>query len=110
MTQGDIGMYLVGLFLRFGIPLGLTIILAWILKNLDLQWLEEREREPIESRIEDEGQSQGCWVLQNFSHEVSAINGHQDACWKVRMRIEGKLPDECLDCAYFKDTLLMDAA
>jgi hypothetical protein len=118
MPQSEAGLYLAGLFLRFGVPLGLTLFLAWILKNMDLQWLEEEDRVKAapgtdpQQRPQERPQekSQGCWIYHNLPQEITAKKGSQGACWNLRIRFEGSLPDECLDCVYFKEKLFENAA
>jgi cytochrome c-type biogenesis protein CcmE len=110
MLQSETSLYLAGLFLRFGVPLGLTIILAWLLRNMDMQWLEQADEDKgkdhrIEGQLPD-----GCWIIHNLSKDNHVDTELQDACWKVRVRFEGILPDQCLDCQYFQEGVLEDAA
>jgi len=108
--QNDVSMYLVGLFLRFGVPLGITIMLAWLLKNIDLLWLEEANGERGVRKTDLPSKNQGCWILHNLSLENPPCGDLQEACWKVRVKFEGVLPDQCLDCKYFKERILDNAA
>lgn len=110
MLQSESSLYLAGLFLRFGVPLGLTIFLAWLLRNLDLHWLEEVTGERRDEKIDLRQEPQGCWIIHNLPQEKSLSHDLQEACWKVRMGFEGVLPDQCLDCQYFKEGLLENAA
>ncbi len=110
MLQSETSLYLAGLFLRFGVPLGFTILLAWLLRNLDLHWLEEA----VEDKGVDHGNEvrlpDGCWIIHNFSKDHPEGIEPQDSCWKVRIRFEGILPDQCIDCPYFKEGVLEVAA
>ena len=110
MLQSDVSMYLVGLFLRFGVPLGLTLFLAWLLKNIDIQWLEQTNGKSDRGEAEPPLLVMGCWILHNFRNESSPAYELGEVCWKLRMRFEGNLPDECLDCEYFEKGLLENAA
>jgi hypothetical protein len=110
MLQSDGSMYLVGLFLRFGVPLGLTIILAWLLKNIDLQWLKEANGEKEVEKSDFPSIIQGCWILHNLSLEKSLSGDPQEGCWKVRVKFEGDLPDQCLECNFFTEGILENAA
>ena len=110
MLQADGTLYLAGLFLRFGVPLGLTIILAWLLRNMDLRWMEEGEPSVESNRIENKELSEICWIVHNFVKDDGVELEAQETCWKVRMRFEGILPSECLDCEIFQEGLLEIAA
>jgi hypothetical protein len=110
MLQSDVGMYLVGLFLRLGVPLGLTLFFAWLLKNIDLQWLEQSNGLSDRDETETPLRSQGCWILNNLANQGPVSSGQGELCWKVRMRLEGNFPDECLDCEHFEKGLLKNAA
>jgi hypothetical protein len=110
MPQSEGIMYLAGFFLRFGVPLGLTLFFAWLLKNLDLQWLKEAQSENQDQRSDELRIPQDCWILQNIPHGKDPNEVFPEACWKVRMNFEGFLPDQCLDCRYFEAGILENAA
>ena len=110
MLQSDGTMYLAGLFLRFGVPLGLTIFLAWLLNNLDLSWLNEMRGDSHAEKTVLHQKPQGCWILHKLPLENSSFGDPQDACWKVRVNFEGILPDQCLECDSFKEGILANAA
>jgi len=110
MLQSEGSMYLAGLFLRFGVPLGLTIFLAWLLKNMDLHWLDEVNGESQGEKPDLNQEPQGCWIINNLPQEKYLSEDLQEACWKVRVGFEGILPDQCLDCKYFKEGILENAA
>ena len=107
--QSGVDMYWVGLFLRFGVPLGLTLMLAWLLKNIDLQWLENAKDEIAESGGASSDMP-GCWIYHNLSQENNKFQDLKAACWKVRVKFEGSLPEECLECVYFGKRLLENVA
>ena len=110
MLQSETSLYLAGLFLRFGVPLCFTIILAWLLRNMDLQWLREAGEEKGKEKSIDRQLPEGCWIIHNLSKDDRRGMELPDVCWKVRMRFEGILPDHCLECQYFKEGVLENAA
>ena len=110
MPQSEGIMYLAGFFLRFGVPLGLTIFFAWLLRNLDLQWLKEAESVNQDQGSDEPQIPQDCWILQNIPRGKCPTEAFPEACWKVRMKFEGILPDQCLDCRYFEAGILENAA
>lgn len=110
MLQSETSLYLAGLFLRFGVPLGFTIILAWLLRNMDLHWLEKADEEKGQVNSTKEQLPEGCWIIHNLSKDDLTGMELHDTCWKVRMRFEGVLPDQCLECQYFKEGVLENAA
>lgn len=103
-------LYLANLFLRFGVPLGLTIILAWLLRNLDLHWLDDAVRDHSEEHLNKRQAPNDCWVIHNVSERMEGVEKIKDPCWKIRMSFEGSLLDQCMDCPYFKQGLLENAA
>ncbi len=103
-------LYLASLFLRFGVPVGLTIILAWVLRNLDLHWLNDTDKDHSEERLDKSRVPDGCWVIHNISNGQEDIAKVKDPCWKIRMAFEESLSDQCLECPYFKKELLENAA
>jgi hypothetical protein len=110
MLQGEGSLYLAGLFLRFGVPLGLTLILAWLLRNLDLRWVNEADHMEEHETIEEVQLPEACWIIHNLSKDDGGSVEPQEPCWRVRMRFEGNLPSQCLDCTFFKEGLLEIAA
>ena len=109
MLLKGVDMYWVGMFLRFGIPLGFTLMLTWFLKNIDVQWLEEAYED--NTVVTDTPcEIHGCWIQHNLSQENSQNRDPNLACWKVRVKFEGILPDDCIDCEYFESRILENAA
>jgi hypothetical protein len=110
VLQSEGSLYLAGLFLRFGVPLGFTMILAWVLRNLDLRWIEEGDSSVENEKVEEDQLPEACWIV----HRSSTGNGRKavalDPCWRIRMRFEGNLSSQCLDCQYFKDQIFEIAA
>jgi hypothetical protein len=105
-----------GILLRFGIPLGLTILLARFLRQLDSRWREEAEQKAIESQLQQQRQTilnlwldQPCYSINNCTAQQKSIcrafSQTEKPCWEVK-RSNGSLAPECLDCNYRQELVL----
>ena len=84
----EAGAVLAGFLIRFGIPVGLTVLVAWILRTLDRRWQAEAELVRIS------GNSLGaawnevrCWELKDCSEDkrrgCAAFQAADQPCWQV---------------------------
>jgi hypothetical protein len=106
---------IVGLFiLRLGIPLAVTLLVAWWLRRLDEKW----KAEAAAAAAEDAGlatrpqvrpataETRPCWLVRNCPQEMRATcAGYGQTalpCWLARLRVEGKIPLTCASCALFQ--------
>jgi hypothetical protein len=97
---------IVGLVLRFALPLTLTVLLIIWLRWLDARW----QRDADEILMEPSGVSfwEGrtpCWDVKACTPEMRAscpvFRDGRTACWQVRRKPGGQLKEECLDCDVF---------
>ena len=110
------GMILLFL-IRLGIPLAVTILIAWGLRQLDARWQAEAAAQQLtadvaigrvvpETVLAPVARQQPCWSGRNCSeaHRAScAASVLTDLpCWMARLRSEGRLPGHCYACQYFK--------
>jgi hypothetical protein len=95
-----------GLFLccgaRLGIPIVLTILLAWGLKRLDAHWRKEAESKADQSRVKETAVSKvRCWEIRNCAPELRAVcpayTQPNMPCWEV-LRANGHLRERCREC------------
>ena len=103
------GMFL----LRIGVPLGLTLTVAYFLRRLDARWQAEAWAEWEASHPQEEviaeakllQPSEPCWSLKGCDEATrancAAPKQPDIPCWLARRRNEGKLPAECYNCAQF---------
>lgn len=100
------GAVILGLLMRFGIPILATALLIWFLRRLDERWQREAVQEqqvvsedvPLFSTLR-------CWILNDCSAKerercpafIEAIR----PCWQVHRNGNGDLKDDCLDCEIF---------
>ena len=105
---------IVGMFLlRVGVPLGLTLGVAWALRRLDAKWQAEAWAEWEASHSQEEviaeakllQPSEPCWSVKGCDEAArancAAPKQPDIPCWLARRRSEGKLPAECYNCAQF---------
>jgi len=88
--------------LRFGVPLGITFLLAWGLRRLDAHWQAEAELKIAKKEVRQIAVSQErCWELRNCSpqkRETCPAYAHpEEPCWAV-VSANGHLPRACRDC------------
>jgi hypothetical protein len=103
-----------GMFvLRIGLPLGLTLAVAYFLRRLDARWQAKAWAEWEASHSQEEviaeakllQSSEPCWSLKGCDETTrancAAPKQPDIPCWLARRRSEGKLPAECYYCTQF---------
>lgn len=88
----------IGLVLRFAIPLLITALAVAFLRKLDARWQAEAENIPLDVEMPK------CWVIKNCALEERAqceAVFSNAPCWQVRRLPNGYLREECLDCEVF---------
>jgi len=100
--------FVVGLILRFGIPLGLTALVAWGLRCLDARW--QAESEALRQQAHSLGAAAHqirCWEMHDCpreDRESCPAYGRADIpCWQVFREVDGRLPETCFTCHVFRD-------
>ena len=94
---------LVGILLRLGIPIALTLLLAMFLKWLDKRWQAEAEMERIEVAVlaQSSGKQRPCWEIhncpQNLRKNCKAYANPATPCWEL-FRVNGHLKPACRTC------------
>jgi len=94
---------IVGLLLRFGIPIALTAVVIYLLKRLDEHWQADARRELIVAPM---AHNTGCWDVKNCSPEqrkkCSAYSHPETPCWQQYRDKRGYLQEQCLGCDVFR--------
>jgi hypothetical protein len=116
--------------LRLGIPVLVTVLIAYGLRRLDAKWQAEAEAEekalskpvapqpqPARSGITPPVRQpipvamaggQPCWSVKGCSESMratcAAFNQPNVPCWAARMNAEGRLPAGCQDCKLYQPT------
>jgi hypothetical protein len=120
--------------LRLGIPVLVTVLIAYGLRRLDAKWQAEAEAEekalnkPLAPQPQPQPQparsgitppmrqpipvamagGQPCWSVKGCSESMratcAAFNQPNVPCWTARMNAEGRLPAGCQDCKLYQPT------
>ena len=101
-----VGVVIIGMLLRFGIPIGVTALVIWFFRRLDAHWQAEAEqqlhmRAPVEliDRVP-------CWEQRNCPPErrnsCRAYAQTGIPCWQVFRDKDGRLREACFDCEVFR--------
>lgn len=105
---------MIGILLRFGIPLLITVVVVWSLKRLDARWqaeIEERRIRSVEGVVVQEIK---CWDLQDCPEikreECVAFQNSGIPCWQHFRNGNGELREDCLECEVFRITPITIAA
>ena len=91
----------IGVILRFAIPIGATILLAWFFRRLDERWQSEAEhQDPAIAK------NPGCWKVNKCSDSQKAkCKAYADPskpCWQHFREPNGNLQERCLGCDVFR--------
>jgi hypothetical protein len=112
---------LLGLLLRFGIPIIITFGLAKFLRSLDERWRAEAAAEEAQAKYKAQQAAllqmwiqQPCWEINNCSYEqrgqCKAFHQKEIPCWEI-FRSNGNVNQRCQSCEYKKtlsETLIMN--
>lgn len=104
---------ILGILLRFGIPIVITFGFAWLLRKLDEKWRAEAEVEVSEAKYKTQQKAllemwlqKPCWEVNNCPQEVLAnCKAYQQSnlpCWEV-FRANGNYSASCKECNYRKN-------
>lgn len=104
----------VGLFLlRLGVPLLITLLVAYWFRRLDKKWQAEAlARKPLgswqgnpRSKLESLKPEQPCWVTKGCAEKDRAqcpgCSPLDIPCWVKQIRATGELPRKCYGCELF---------
>ena len=88
----------IGLVLRFAIPIIITVLAVAFLRKLDARWQAEGENAPLDM------EAPKCWEIKNCTleeREKCEAARSSIPCWQVKRLPNGYLREECLDCEVF---------
>jgi hypothetical protein len=92
---------LIGLVIRIGIPVGISLLIFFLLRRLDARWQREVNVQP--SVIEDQKpcwEVKKCWASKRKSCPAAAQPNIP--CWQTFRSKDGLLKEACLDCDVFR--------
>ncbi len=100
----EIAAVVLGILLRLGVPIGLTILFSLFLKWLDKRWQAEAEAEKavkIKHIEELVAYKRPCWETHNcpprLRNACRAYAEPNTPCWEL-FRAEGRLKPACQNC------------
>lgn len=115
MFFDSLAAFAVGLLIRIGLPLLLTVVLVWALRRLDARWQADAKRiSEASSQNIIQIQAQRCWELRNCApllrENCLAFKKPHIPCWQHFRNGRGELREMCLDCEVFHNAPLPMAA
>ncbi len=88
-----------GLLLRIGIPLAVSILIFFLLRRLDQRWQKEAQAIPVITS------QRPCWEIKGCSEQkrkdCPATSQANIPCWQVFRTKNGLLREECMGCDVF---------
>ena len=109
MDQGMVLLSVViGLFLRLGLPILLTVLAILWLKKLDQQWQDESKKISLQSiGLPGVVSNPGCWKTKGCAEtsftKCAAYLHPETPCWQLFRDHNGRLRDGCIDCQIFRE-------
>lgn len=89
-----------GLLLRIGVPLAVTLLIFFLLRRLDATWQKEARALPVVPSHKP------CWEVKGCSEEnrkhCPVPAQPKTRCWQVFRLKNGQLRKECLGCEVFR--------
>lgn len=96
---------LLGLVVRFGLPILMTALMIVGLRKLDETW-QSSARFPRLALARVQVENCGCWNEKGCSEEqrqqCAAYNCREMPCWQVFRDDHGQMKEACLGCEVFK--------
>ncbi|TAK11034.1 MAG: hypothetical protein EPO32_13460 [Anaerolineae bacterium] len=101
MNEIYVTVYLIiGLLLRLGLPLAVTLVAAMYLRRLDARWRAEALQQRMIPLAVQAAASRPCWETKGCGTKKKncpAGNNPSAPCWEYK-RIYGLLAPACKDC------------
>jgi hypothetical protein len=99
--------FIVGVLIRFAIPIGLTLVAIWFFRKLDQRWKTEAEELTRMQMALAMAKRTPCWEQKQCSVEkresCPAYAQKGVPCWQVMRDKQGNLKPGCVDCGVFRD-------
>ena len=93
-------LFVLGILLRIGVPVALTILVIALLRRLDQKWQQESLALPVIPA------GKRCWEVKGCSkgqmEKCPAVAQPDVPCWQVFRSKDGTLKDTCLGCDVFR--------
>ena len=105
MTLNGLAAILLGVMVRFVLPLAATLLVIWFFRKLDARWQIEAQQQLRAQLALAAANHTPCWEQRQCSAEKRALctayqNSHMP-CWQVLRPTDGRLREACLECHVF---------
>lgn len=111
MVSPELMAFIVGVLLRFAVPIVLTLAAIWFFRKLDRRWqVEAAERVRLQMTLAA-AQRTPCWEQKQCPVEKRATcpvyleKGLP--CWQTLRDKDGNLKPACLECEVFSEAPVM---
>ena len=99
--------FVVGVLIRFAIPIALTLAAIWLFRKLDQRWKAEAEELTRLQMSLAMAKRTPCWEQKQCSVEkresCPAFAQKGQPCWQVMRDQQGNLKQGCVDCGVFRN-------
>ncbi len=107
MPVQEVAAFIIGVLVRFVIPIALTLAAIWFFRKLDKRWQTEAEERMRLQMALAAAQRTPCWEQKQCPAEQRAtcpVYAQKGVlCWQVLRDKEGNLKTACLECGIFRD-------
>jgi hypothetical protein len=97
-----------GLVIRLGIPVLITVLLVRGLRRLDERWQAEAEVQRSQAASTPKTKKIKCWEIKGCAAEQrAACQAHarpECPCWQTFRDDSGHLQERCLGCEVFRES------
>ena len=97
---------IVGLVLRLGVPIVITILVISILHRLDEHWQAEAKAEASAALIFATADGKYVWDVASCTPEKRAkclAANSNEPCWQIVRQPDGHLSEGCITCEVFQN-------
>ncbi len=110
MAAPELIAFLIGVLLRFAVPIVLTVVAVWFFRKLDKRWqAEAAERVRLQMAMMAARRTP-CWEQKQCVAEkratCPAYAEKGVPCWQIFRAQDGNLKPACLNCSVFQDAPL----
>lgn len=95
----------IGILLRLGVPILVTVIIVYLLRRMDARWQEEARQEMMTVRANSS--QTPCWEVKGCSPEkrlnCGGFTNVDIPCWQ-QFSSNGLMREDCLDCSVFRNS------
>ena len=103
-------VFIIGVVLRFAVPIAATILVIGWLRQLDNRWQTESEKQGrLVLNADELARSPRCWEVKECPPErMTDCPAHlrpDIPCWQIFRAKDGQLREACLACLLFRNAV-----